>query len=71
MIELNLVLKSKWFDMIESGGKTEEYREVKPYWIRRFVMHLKPMSVVARALEIIVLNVYLGMVENMKRNTMM
>ena len=35
MIELNLVLKSKWFDMIESGGKTEEYREVKPYWIRR------------------------------------
>ena len=32
---LNLILKGKWYDMIESGEKTEEYREIKPYWIRR------------------------------------
>lgn len=34
---LHLTLKKKWFDMIESGEKTEEYREIKPYWIRRLV----------------------------------
>ena len=35
MKTLHLVLKRKWWDMIESGVKTEEYREVKPYWIKR------------------------------------
>ena len=32
---LNLILKGKWYDMIESGRKIEEYREIKPYWIKR------------------------------------
>jgi hypothetical protein len=32
---LHLTLKRKWFDMIESGEKPEEYREIKPYWIKR------------------------------------
>ena len=32
---LHLTLKKKWFDMIASGEKTEEYREVKPYWTKR------------------------------------
>lgn len=32
---LNLVVTKKWFDMIVSGAKNEEYREIKPYWIRR------------------------------------
>jgi hypothetical protein len=31
MKTLNLVLKKKWYDMIESGEKTEEYRELKSY----------------------------------------
>ena len=35
MKTLDLVLKRKWFEMIASGEKTEEYREIKPYWIRR------------------------------------
>lgn len=34
---LHLTLKKKWFDMIASGEKKEEYREVKPYWISRLV----------------------------------
>jgi len=34
---LHLTLKKKWFDMIKSGGKPEEYREIKPYWITRLV----------------------------------
>ena len=35
METLKLVLKKKWFDMIASGEKTEEYREIKPYWQKR------------------------------------
>ena len=34
---LNLVVSKQWFDMIVSGEKTEEYREIKPYWIKRLV----------------------------------
>lgn len=32
---LNLVITKKWYDMIKSGEKTEEYREIKPYWVAR------------------------------------
>ena len=32
---LHLTLKKKWFDMIKSGVKKEEYREIKPYWVKR------------------------------------
>ena len=32
---LPLVLKGKWYDMIDSGVKTEEYREAKPFWRKR------------------------------------
>jgi hypothetical protein len=32
---LHLNLKKKWFDMIRSGVKTEEYRELKKYWYMR------------------------------------
>ena len=31
-----LTLKKQWFDMILSGVKKEEYREMKPYWEKRF-----------------------------------
>lgn len=33
---LILPIKKKWFDMILSGEKKEEYRLVKPYWTKRF-----------------------------------
>lgn len=32
---LYLTLKKQWFDLINSGNKTEEYREIKPYWTKR------------------------------------
>lgn len=35
MKTLTLSLKKKWFDMIKSGVKKEEYREIKPYWKKR------------------------------------
>lgn len=34
--DMVMTLKKKWFDMILSGAKTEEYREMKPYWEKRF-----------------------------------
>lgn len=34
---LTLPIKKKWFDMILSGEKKEEYREIKPYWTKRFL----------------------------------
>ena len=33
---LTLPIKKKWFDMIKSGEKKEEYREIKPYYAKRF-----------------------------------
>lgn len=37
MKTLTLSLKKKWFDMIASGEKQEEYREIKWLWVRRFM----------------------------------
>ena len=34
---LHLVLKRKWWDMIESGEKKEEYRTHSDYWTKRLV----------------------------------
>ena len=34
---LHLVLKRKWWDMIASGEKIEEYREVCHYWATRLL----------------------------------
>lgn len=32
---LRLTVCKKWFDMIVSGTKKEEYREIKAYWAKR------------------------------------
>lgn len=34
---LHLVLKRKWWDMIASGEKKEEYRSQSDYWIKRLI----------------------------------
>lgn len=36
MTILTLPIKKKWFDLIASGEKKEEYREIKPYYTTRF-----------------------------------
>lgn len=38
---LVLPIKKKWFDMILSGEKKEEYREIKPYYERRFYNYFR------------------------------
>lgn len=35
--KLHLNLKRRWFDMILSGEKKEEYRELHNYWMQRFL----------------------------------
>ena len=47
---LSLVLKGKWYDMIEHGGKREEYRDATKYWRirlnnwdKRFTAHNTPV----------------------------
>lgn len=37
MSTLHLTLKKQWFDMILSGVKTEEYRDIKPYYNLRLI----------------------------------
>ena len=37
MKTLTLSLKKQWFDMIKAGIKKEEYREIKPHYIRQFI----------------------------------
>ena len=32
---LTLTVSKQWFDKILSGEKTEEYREINPYWVAR------------------------------------
>jgi hypothetical protein len=34
---LHLTLTKQWFDKTDSGDKPEEYRELKLYWMRRFI----------------------------------
>ena len=38
---LDLPLKAKWYEMIESGEKPEEYRANKPYWCKRLLGYVR------------------------------
>lgn len=35
---LTLTVSKQWFDMIAAGKKTEEYREIKGYWVKRLFL---------------------------------
>ena len=39
--ELDLVLKAKWWDMIASGEKPEEYRDITQHYRSRICAHAK------------------------------
>jgi len=36
-MNLQLSLKKQWFEMTKAGIKTEDYREITPYWIKRLL----------------------------------
>lgn len=37
-MKLQLSLKSKWFEMTKNKVKTEDYRDITPYWCSRFLL---------------------------------
>lgn len=45
---LILPIKKKWFDMIKSGEKKEEYREIKQYYTSRFRNYLSIPCIIDR-----------------------
>ena len=53
---LPLVLKGKWYDLIASGEKLEEYRELKPFWEKRITKwesnHIGPFAISSKYLVI-------------------
>ena len=38
---MTLPIKKQWFDLIRSGVKKEEYREIKPYYTTRIINNLR------------------------------
>lgn len=42
MNKLKLTLNKEWFDLIKRGIKTEEYREIKKYWVDRLCKKYPP-----------------------------
>lgn len=40
-MNLQLSLKTRWFEMTKSGLKTEDYREITPYWVKRLTQFNK------------------------------
>lgn len=59
---LVLPIKKQWFDMIVSGEKKEEYREIKPYYDNRFKAYIPervgPKEYIAPTFEIVFRNGY-------------
>ncbi len=51
MKTLHLNLKRKWFDMILSGEKREEYRSITEYWARRLLAVLDPCGMEFNVLD--------------------
>lgn len=45
MKDLRLPLKKKWFDMTKEELKTEDYREITPYWIKRLTTNNIELSI--------------------------
>lgn len=41
---LHITLKKQWFDMIASGEKKEEYREIESYWLSRLIKAKTPLN---------------------------
>ncbi len=56
MANLRLPLKKQWFEMTKSGEKTEDYREITAYWLRRLTYQKTRLLYTDIQDEIIALN---------------
>lgn len=43
-MRISLTLKTRWFDMIESGYKKEEYRDITPHWQKRIGQRMNEIT---------------------------
>lgn len=59
-MNLQIPLKKKWFEMTKAGIKTEDYREITPYWEKRLLIQLKDIdwNLSKKQIEIICNNFY-------------
>jgi hypothetical protein len=44
IMNLQLSLKKQWFDMTKLGIKTEDYREINYYWLKRLIVDADKFS---------------------------
>ena len=47
MKNLYLPVKAKWFEMTKTGIKTEDYREITPYWFKRLFDYYDPETLMS------------------------
>ncbi len=43
-MNLQLSLKTQWFEMTKAGIKTEDYREINEYWCRRLLFYNRQLE---------------------------
>lgn len=43
-MNLQLSLKTKWFDLTKAGVKLEDYRELTPYWEKRLLLNIRDID---------------------------
>lgn len=60
MKNLQLSLKKQWFDLTKSGVKTEDYREITPYWCSRLFNHKDCNLTVEQIFRFITYHKYYG-----------
>lgn len=61
--KLQLSLKKKWFEMTKAGVKTEDYREINEYWVKRFLHHKESKLTVEEIIRFIKNYKYYGYVD--------
>lgn len=44
MSNLQMSLKSQWFEITKAGIKTEDYRSINEYWVKRFLFIKESIS---------------------------
>jgi len=60
---LRLFLKTNWFEMTKAGVKTEDYREINEYWVKRFLFHKESKLTVKEIIRFIKNYKYYGYVD--------
>jgi hypothetical protein len=60
---LRLSLITKWFEMTKAGVKTEDYREINEYWVKRFLYHKESKLTVEEIIRFIKNYGYYGYVD--------